>query len=381
MTIRRLPIDQSSKYPFDLDNVLNGTQDFRWCRRSDGWYCGVLAGHHIHVRQCRGALEYRSGSDTDLTDLLRSYFRLDDDIDAIYVYISARCGTIAQLVKNYPSLRLLRHPDPWECTVSYILSANSDVAKRIPRDVEATARKLGEPVVLDGCKRYTFPTCTSVLESGVEPLEELKFGLEKHHRIMNAAERIRDGKLDLCRLAEPQASYDEAMRQLMDCWGIGPKIANAIALFSLGKTAAFPVDRHVRRAVAGYFPSQKPPSDAAIVRWAQDTFSSGRDAGYANLPMFVDGDVGEDHPGSYAGYAEQFLFYDDYQKLHGEPGVPPCQEWGEDCDREEPTQPGTRGRFPRQKGRLMVERLAPTLSETRGRLGRLRPSIRRRLRR
>ena len=293
MTIRRLRIDQSTKYPFVLDKVLNGTQDFRWCRREDGWHCGVLAGHHIHARQDEPCvLIYRSDLDTDLTDLLHSYFRLDDDIDCIYDYISSRCDKVAQLVKEYPSPRLLRHPDPWECMVSYILSANSDVAQRIPRDVEKIAKKLGQPIVLDACKRYTFPTCTSVLDAGVEPLEALGLGLKKHDKIIDAARRVcgcKD-KLDLCKLAQPRVPYNEAKRQLRNCYGIGPKIANCICLFSLDKTEAFPVDRHVRTAVAGYFPSQKPPSDEAIVRWAQERF------------------------GKYAGYAEQFLFYDDYRR-------------------------------------------------------------------
>ena len=303
MMIRRLRIDQSTKYPFNLDNVLNGTQDFRWCRREDGWHCGVLAGHHIHVWQDDDGVEYESDSDRDLSGLLHSYFRLDDPIDFIYDYISSRCDKVAQLVREYPSLRLLRHPDPWDCLVSYILSANSNVGK-IQRDVERIAKKLGQPTKLDGCKRYIFPTCTSVLEAGVEPLEELALGLDKHNRIMNAAERIRGGKLDLCRLAQPQTPYDEAIRQLRNCYGIGPKIANCICLFSLDKTEAFPVDVHVRRAVASYFPSQKPPSDAAIVRWAQERF------------------------GKYAGYAEQFLFYDDYRRSRGEPRVPQCAERG-----------------------------------------------------
>lgn len=305
MTIRRLPIDQSTKYPFKLDDVLNGTQDFRWCRRRDGWYCGVLAGHHIHVRQCGDVLEYRSCPDIDLTDLLHSYFRLDDDIDCIYDYISSRSDKVGRIVKEYPSMRIMRQPDRWECMASYILSANSNVGK-IQRGVERIAKKLGQPMSLDACKRYTFPTCTSVLEAGVEPLEALGLGLKKHDKIIDAARRVcgYEVKLDLCRLAKPQVRYDEAKWQLMKCYGIGPKIADCIALFSLDKMEAFPVDVHVRRAAASYFPSQTSPSNDAIVNWAHERF------------------------GKYAGYANQFLFYGEYQKSNGASGAPPCEERG-----------------------------------------------------
>ena len=284
MTIRRLRIDQSTKYPFVLDDVLNGTQDFRWRRRGDGRYCGVLAGHHIHVRQNDNAVEYESDSDRDLTDLLCSYFRLDDDIDCIYDYISSRCDRVGQLARKYSSLRVLRQPDPWECMVAYILSANSNVGK-IQRGVEGIAKKLGKPLELCGCVRYIFPTWEDVCAEGVKPLEELKFGLEKHNRIIAAAQRIRDGRMDLCRLAQPQGSYDEVERQLRNCYGIGPKIANCIALFSLDKMEAFPVDTHVEKAVQHCSPPPPSSSYAAIVKWAQGRF--GKYAGYANQLLFM----------------------------------------------------------------------------------------------
>ena len=339
MTIRQLRIRQSNKYPFKLGDVLNGTQDFRWCRRDDGWYCGVLAGHHIHVRQCGNVLEHCSGSDTDLTDLLSSYLRLDDPIEAIYDYISSRCDPVAQLVKNYPSLRLLRHPDPWECMVSYIYSVRSDTST-ISRNVEAIAKKLGDPIELCGEVRYTFPTPETVLNAGVGLLEkERKGGLGRAPGyVITAAERTYYGELDLCRLAQPQVSYDEAKRQLMQCSGIGPKVSDCIALFALDKTEAFPVDVHVRRAVASCFPSGKLPSDKKIMKWAQERF------------------------GPYAGYAEPFLFYDDYQKPSDARGAPPCEERDADCD-QEPTHPAPRGWFLHYRG-LIDELLVPTLTAT-----------------
>ena len=75
---RRLIIDQ----PLDLDAVLDGTQDYRWRELADGWRSGVLDENLVHIRQNDRGVEYRAH--TDLDALLRSYFRLDDDTDAIY---------------------------------------------------------------------------------------------------------------------------------------------------------------------------------------------------------------------------------------------------------------------------------------------------------
>ena len=120
---RQLAIDQL----FDLDAVLDGTQDFRWRGMGDAWYSGVLSGNLLHIRQSVSGVEYRAHS--DLNALLRSYFRLDDDLDAIYADISSRDDNVARLVSKYPRLRLLRQPDPWECTVAYICSTTNSIGR------------------------------------------------------------------------------------------------------------------------------------------------------------------------------------------------------------------------------------------------------------
>ena len=276
-----MPRRLSVHHDFNLDKVLNGTQDFRWRPWKDGWHSGVLCRNLVHIRQNGNDLEYRANSDLD--DLLTSYFRLDVNLQTIYDDIASRDDKVARLVKEYPHLRVLRQPDPWECTVSYICSANSNIQK-ITKAVESIAKKLGAPVELDGDERHTFPTVAKVLEAGMKPLEELNLGLQRHTKILSAAERIRDGSLDLQYLAQPGVCYAEAKRRLMGCYGIGAKVADCIALFALDKMEAFPVDVWVERAMATYFPSQKQPTDENLVMCAQDRF--GKYAGYANQLLF-----------------------------------------------------------------------------------------------
>ena len=114
---QRLDIDQ----PFDLDAVLDGTQDFRWRPWECDWHSGVLNGNLIHIRQVSGGVEYRAAAELDA--LVRSYFRLDDNIPAMRAELSARDRNVARLLNKYPHLRVLRQQDPWECMVSYICSA------------------------------------------------------------------------------------------------------------------------------------------------------------------------------------------------------------------------------------------------------------------
>ena len=105
-----MPRRLSVHHGFNLDKVLNGTQDFRWRPWKDGWHSGVLCRNLVHIRQNGNDLEYRANSDLD--DLLTSYFRLDVNLQTIYDDIASRDDKVARLVKEYPHLRVLRQPDP-----------------------------------------------------------------------------------------------------------------------------------------------------------------------------------------------------------------------------------------------------------------------------
>ena len=145
---RHLPLDPHTNHPFNLQNCLEGRQDFRWRKLPNAYHSVVLNGTLIHIRQTEDRLTYRSTPDADLTDLLRSYFRLDDNLDAIYTRISARDDHIAKLIQKYPGVRLMRQPDPWECLVSYICSARA-APPRITQRVETIATQLGRPLTLE----------------------------------------------------------------------------------------------------------------------------------------------------------------------------------------------------------------------------------------
>lgn len=280
--IRQLPINQ----PFDLAEILYWAQDFRWCKWDDVWYSGVLSGNLIHIRQAGNVLEYKSHSNSDLSDLLKSYFRLDDDIRAIYANLAASSAKIARLlVRKHYYPRILRQPDPWECIVSYICSAQVRPATTASR-VEAIAKKLGQCVKLCGDVRYTFPAPNTVLNAGVQVLGKLPLGYSRvAPAIVDAARLICQGTLDLHRLAQPQVSYGEARLQLTECNGVGHKIADCIALFALDKKKAFPVDSRVWAAVKQYyFPRLEKQSYESVAIWAQGLF--GENAGYANLVLF-----------------------------------------------------------------------------------------------
>ena len=273
--------------PLDLEASLLGGQAHRWRREGD-WFSGVLQGDLVLLRQQNCAVEFRSTSadEGSMAPRLRQYLRLDDDLPAICDEITGDPNVAAQ-VERYPGLRVLRQ-EPWECLVAYICSANSSI-ETIHRNMERISDEFGEPRTLSPSSngdqpvtRCTFPKPVDLAEAGEMELRRLKLGFRAPY-VYEAAVAVLEGRINLDYLV--RAPYPDAKREPIALKGIGEKIADCIALMSLEKMEAFPIDVWVRRALADwYFPGEKTPTNRVLLEWAQGYF--GRYAGYANQYLF-----------------------------------------------------------------------------------------------
>lgn len=274
--------------PLDLDNTLYSGQAFRWRRDgpdSDGdeqWLYGVLFNNIVKMRQTPEGVEFFSSPDDEqaLEPLVRDYLRLHDDLEAIYRQICID-HRVRACISCYRGMRILRQ-EPWECLVSFICSANSNIP-RISRNVEDVARSFGRPLSMGSYVRSTFPTPQELDDAGEKKLRELGLGFRAKY-VAQASRTIARGDIDLFALRE--ASYDEALEALVSLTGVGDKIANCVLLFSLDKLEAFPVDVWIDRVLREWY---LPEQDGKLPRnrmrpWAQEYF--GPYAGYANQYLF-----------------------------------------------------------------------------------------------
>jgi N-glycosylase/DNA lyase len=267
--------------PFDLAATLESGQAHRW-RKEDQWYSGVVRGNFIKVRQTPRGMEFwcQPWPEKALVPILQSYFRLDDDLSSIYAAIT-QDSRVADMVARYPGLRVLRQ-EPWECLIAFICSANSNIP-RIHQVMERMAESFGDPIAMNGEVRHAFPNPAQLAEAGEAELRRLGLGFRAPY-VDKAARRVLEKGLDLDALLH--LPYAQAKEKLMECPGIGPKIADCILVFSLEKMEAFPIDVWVRRALAEwYFPGEKTPSNRVLEEWAHGYF------------------------GRYGGYAQQYLFH------------------------------------------------------------------------
>jgi len=275
--------------PFNLDVTLCCGQVFRWDRKGSWWY-GVVGDQVLKVRQNGEELEF-AGADEHL---IVQYFGLDDDLQKISGEIG-RDEHIRKALRAFWGLRVIRQ-QPWECLISYICATYKNIPA-IRHMLLSLSRKFGEKLVFDGCDFYTFPAPEKLAHASEASLAACGLGYRAKY-LQATSKRIFENNFELENLR--QLPYEQAKKQLCRLAGVGPKVADCVLLFSLGKTEAFPVDRWIERVILNHYTHELAPEIAQRLS-RKDGLSN---SDYAKLNAF-----GRQYFGKYAGYAQEYLYH------------------------------------------------------------------------
>jgi N-glycosylase/DNA lyase len=272
----------NNNQPFNLDITLGCGQVFRWDRTADGWWYGVVGSRVLKIRQDGNRLTFVGVTGS----FIRQYFSLDLDLDTILTSFDTD-PFIHQAIEKNRGLRLI-HQHPWECTISYICSTNSNIPT-IRRRIASIAEKYGRAVEFEEKTYYTFPAPASLSCGGEEGLTECRLGYRQPY-VFGTSCTVTDEK----RWEETiqNLTYEEARKEMMKLQGVGPKAADCILLFAFQKHEAFPVDVWIRRIMQQhYLPDLTTGSPLtgkeydAIRRYARDHF--GEFCGYAQEYLYA----------------------------------------------------------------------------------------------
>ncbi|WP_400152474.1 DNA-3-methyladenine glycosylase family protein [Candidatus Methanarcanum hacksteinii] len=261
--------DMRIELDVSLDPTLGCGQAHRWIKKGDIWE-GVLGKEIISLKQTEDGFEC---SGTDDRTMILDYFRADDDLNKIYADCSKNDPYVASLAERCSGLRLLRQ-DPWECMATYLLATNANV-RRIGCMVENVCREFGKD--LGG--RYSFPTPEEIID-GESRISNCRLGY-RDERFVELAHRVADGDIDPYELRK--MDYQGCVNMLLSIKGIGPKVADCIALFSMDHLEAFPIDARIRRMMKERY---------------------GQDGNYRDIS-----DYARRRFGRYAGYAQELLYH------------------------------------------------------------------------
>ncbi|HSA38627.1 MAG TPA: DNA glycosylase [Methanoregula sp.] len=266
---------------FNLDETLSCGQVFRWDRTMDGWWYGIVGGHVIKIRQDKNRLTFTGVP----ASFIRRYFSLDMNIAEILASIDSD-PFIHACIRRHRGLRLVRQP-PWECTVSYICSTNSNIPT-IRRRIASLAERYGRPVAFEGKRWYAFPEPSSISCGGHDGLTECRLGYRQSY-VFGTSCLVPDEKI--WEKTVRKLSYDCAHKELMGLHGVGSKAADCILLFAFQKYDAFPVDVWIRRIMQEHY----------LPDLTLDAPLTPRE--YAMIRRFA-----REHFGEYCGWAQEYLY-------------------------------------------------------------------------
>lgn len=279
---------------FNLDLTLESGQVFLWRRASDGWWTGLLSpdGCPVKIRQTADALEYRS-PDERAADRMRDYFRLAFPLADLAAAWSQTGGPeIGRALTAYAGLRVIRQ-DPWQCLISFMASPASPI-HRIRRSLQRLSQELGEPLEsFADADFWAFPAPDVLAATPREVYDRCGLGF-RGPRIAASSALVRDrGGAAWIRSLRDEP-YLTARRELVALPGIGEKVADCICLFSLDKHEATPIDVHMARVARALF--NGPPSSLA------------------RRPYQAMADAFRERFGPSAGWAQQYLYFEQIQK-------------------------------------------------------------------
>lgn len=262
---------------FEVKHIFDCGQCFRWNEKKDGSYSGVAFGRAVNVMKKDDTVYIRGGKIED-RELWMDYFDLNRDYGEIKEELS-KDETLREAISHGEGIRILNQ-EPFETLISFIISANNRIPM-IKRAVENISRRFGEKIELDGEEYFSFPSPERLSRATEEELRECGCGFRGQY-IVETTSEIVGGGVDLYKIKSLE--MDEAHKELVKLKGIGPKVADCILLFSMGKHEAFPVDVWVKR-VMQYFYLAPDVSLKKIRDFGMDKFKE------------------------LAGFAQQYLFY------------------------------------------------------------------------
>lgn len=231
---------------FELKDIFECGQCFRWNKQEDGSYTGVIKNAIINIKKEKENIIFTGKCDENIKDIMEYYFDLNTDYEDIKQKLSNIDEYLKKSIEYGTGIRILNQ-DLWETIISFIISANNNIP-RIKGIIERLSKKYGNEIEWNRQKYYTFPTAEQLKDVTVEEYRKLGLGF-RDIRLYETTKMILNKEVDLDKLRN-NPNTQEVREELLKLSGVGPKVADCILLFSdLKRFDVFPIDVWVRRVM------------------------------------------------------------------------------------------------------------------------------------
>ena len=270
---------------FELKDIFDCGQCFRWNIEEDGSYTGVFGNNVLNVKKENDVVTFEGIFEGDIKKTVEYYFDLKRDYTQIKNKLSKIDDNMKTSIEYGSGIRILNQ-DLWETIISFIISANNNIP-RIKGIIERLSKKYGKELEYKNKKYYSFPTVEELKNVSVQEYRNLGLGF-RDIRLYETTKMISNGEVGLKKLRN-NPNTQEVREQLLTLSGVGPKVADCILLFSdLKRLEVFPIDVWVRRVMNDLYIKQEDETKVSkkqIEKLATEKF------------------------GNLAGIAQQYLFY------------------------------------------------------------------------
>lgn len=263
---------------FEPVHVFECGQCFRWDRQENGNYIGVAFGRVLEVEKRGDDVLLYNVTEEEFREIWADYFDLYRDYGTVKEVLGKDI-LLKKSVEFGHGIRILNQ-EPFEMILSFIISSNNRIPM-IKRGIRRISEKWGKRLFYKGNEYYSFPGIDEIKDAAVEELAACGIGFRAKY-IRDTVAAICCGERDvdwICSLGS-----EDCHKELQKFTGVGPKVADCIMLFSMGKHSAFPVDVWVKRAMQHFYLA--PDVSLKKIR-----------------------EFGIDKFGELSGFAQQYLFY------------------------------------------------------------------------
>lgn len=270
---------------FELRDIFECGQCFRWNKQEDGSYTGVFKNNVLNVKKNKDEIIFEGICENDIQQTVKNYFDLNRNYEKIKEQLSKIDQNMKKSIEYGNGIRILNQ-DLWETIISFIISANNNIP-RIKGIIERLSEKYGDEIKYKENKYYTFPTPEQLKNVTVEEYRKLGLGF-RDIRLYETTKMILNKQVDIENMKNNPNTI-EVREELLKLSGVGPKVADCILLFSdLKRFEVFPIDVWVRRVM-------------------NDLYIKNEDETKVNKKQIEK--IANEKFGDLAGLAQQYLFY------------------------------------------------------------------------
>ena len=265
---------------FNPKHIFECGQCFRWIKQEDDSYTGVAMGQVINVKQEGNKIYLDNTTKEDFDNIWYDYFDLGRDYESMVNTLKVMDEHLEKATEFGEGIRILKQ-DGWEMLISFIISANNRIPM-IQRAINNLSKNFGTYIgEYKNQEYYAFPTPQQLNKATIEEIRACSTGFRDKY-IKSTAQIVNDENIDV--LEYRKLPTAECLKELLKFNGVGPKVADCIALFGMQKYDTFPVDVWVKRVMQEFYVEE--------------------DLSLTKIRKF-----GIEKFGDLAGFAQQYLFY------------------------------------------------------------------------